>query len=153
MGKNGRIAILTGGGDCPGINAVIRAIAKKAILAYGIEVIGILDGYDGVIHNRYRRLHYDDVSGILTLGGTILGTSNTANPYGDPIRKGDRMEFQDVSQTTIANMKSLDIDCLVCIGGDRTLSIAYRPFGDGESINTAEVKTITENCNLVPTLL
>ena len=79
MGKKGRIAILTGGGDCPGMNAVIRAVAKKAILEYGLEVIGIEDGYEGAIHSRHRRLQYDDVSGIITLGGTILGTSNIAN--------------------------------------------------------------------------
>ena len=85
--KKGKIAILTGGGDCPGINAVIRAVAKRAILEYGLEVIGIEDGYDGVIHNRHRRLQYDDVSGIITLGGTILGTSNTANPYRYAVRK------------------------------------------------------------------
>jgi ATP-dependent phosphofructokinase / diphosphate-dependent phosphofructokinase len=129
--RNGRIAILTGGGDCPGINAVIRAVAKKAILEYEIEVIGIMDGYDGLIHNRNRMLHYDDVSGILTLGGTILGTSNVANPYKHPIRKGDRLEFEDASLTTVANFKKLNIDCLVCIGGDGTLSIAYKLFKDG----------------------
>jgi hypothetical protein len=65
MKKCRRIAILTGGGDCPGINAVIRAVTKKAILQYGMEVIGIEDGYHGVIHNRCRKLEYNDVSGIL----------------------------------------------------------------------------------------
>ena len=88
MAKNHRIAILTGGGDCPGINAVIRAVTKKAILEYDMEVIGIEDGYHGVIHNRYRKLQYDDVSGILTLGGTILGTSKSANPYRYAGKKG-----------------------------------------------------------------
>ena len=126
-----RIGILTGGGDCPGINAVIRSVAKKSILEYDTEVIGILDGYDGLIHDRHRMLHYDDVSGILTLGGTILGTSNTANPYRHPVRKGDSLEFEDASQTTITNIKNLNIDCLVCIGGDGTLSIAYQLFRDG----------------------
>jgi 6-phosphofructokinase 1 len=131
LGKNARIAVLTGGGDCPGMNAVIRAVAKKAILDHDMEVIGIEDGYDGVIRNRSRRLHYDDVSGILTLGGTILGTSNTANPYRYAVRRGDRLEFEDVSQTAIANLKRLDISCLVCIGGDGTLSIACRLSRDG----------------------
>jgi len=114
---NKRIAILSGGGDCPGTNAVIRAITKKAILEYGIEVIGINDGFDGLIHNRFRTLHYDDVSGILTLGGTILGTSNISNPYKYPVRKGSILEFEDASQTAIANVKKLNVDCLVCIGG------------------------------------
>ncbi|MBN2099202.1 MAG: 6-phosphofructokinase, partial [Dehalococcoidia bacterium] len=80
MAKNKRIAILTGGGDAPGINAVIRAVAKKAIIEHGMEVIGIEDGYDGLVKNRWRKLDYNDVSGILTQGGTILGTSNAANP-------------------------------------------------------------------------
>jgi len=131
MEKRKRIAVLTGGGDCPGINAVIRAVTKKAILGYGMEVIGVKDGYDGVIHNRYRKLEYDDVSGILTLGGTILGTSKVANPYRNAVKKGDKLEFEDVSKATIENIRRLEIDCLVCIGGDGTLNIAHRLFKDG----------------------
>jgi 6-phosphofructokinase 1 len=132
--KKKRIAILTGGGDCPGINAVIRAVAKKAINEKGMEVIGIEDGYHGLINNRWRTLRYDDVSGILTLGGTILGTSKTANPYRYAVRKGDRLEFKNLSKIAIKNLKNLDIDCLVCIGGDGTLGIAYRLFKDGVPI-------------------
>ena len=131
MGKVKRIAILTGGGDCPGINAVIRATTKKAILEYGIEVIGIKDGYEGIINNQYRKLDYDDVSGILTSGGTILGTSNTANPYRYPVRKGNQLAFEDMSETTLKNVEKLNIDCLVCIGGDGTLDIAHRLSRDG----------------------
>lgn len=131
MSKFRRIAILTGGGDCPGINAVIRAVTKKAILDYDMEVIGIEDGYYGVINNHWRRLQYDDVSGILTLGGTILGTSNSADPYRYAVKNGDSLEFEDVSKEAIQNIKNLDIDCLVCIGGDGTLSIANNLFRDG----------------------
>jgi len=130
MKKSEKIAILTGGGDCPGINAVIRAVTKKAILEYDMEVLGILDGYEGIISNRYRKLTYDDVSGILTLGGTILHTSKTANPYKYAIKRGNKIVFRDVSKTAIENLKKLDIECLVCIGGDGTLSIAYRLFKD-----------------------
>ena len=75
-----RLGILTGGGDCPGLNAVIRAVAKTAILQYGIEVIGIEDGFQGLIEHRVRQLHQKDVNGILTRGGTILGSNNKANP-------------------------------------------------------------------------
>lgn len=125
------IAILTGGGDCPGINAVIRAVAKKAIYEKDMKVIGIEDGYDGLIRNRYRKLDYDDVSGILTLGGTILGTSKIANPYRYGVRKGEDLEFKDLSQVAIKNIKQLGVSCLVCIGGDGTLGIAYRFFRDG----------------------
>jgi 6-phosphofructokinase 1 len=136
MVRKGKIAILTGGGDCPGTNAVIRAVAKKAILGYGLEIIGIEDGYDGMINNRYRKLEYSDVSGILTIGGTILGTSNTANPYRYAVKSGsgDKMRFKDVSSTAIANLKKLGVECLVCIGGDGTLNIADRLFREGVPI-------------------
>ncbi len=134
MKKKERIAVLTGGGDCPGLNAVIRAVAKKAMLECGMEVIGIEDGYEGIIENRYRTLHYNDVSGILTLGGTILGTSNKANPYRCAVKKGDQLEFEDVSRKAIRNLKKLKARCLVCIGGDGTLSIAHRLQTDGVDV-------------------
>ena len=129
--KKKRIAILTGGGDCPGINAVIRAVTKKAIYEKGMEVIGIEDGYHGMIENRHRPLTYNDVSGILTLGGTILGTSKTVNPYRYAVKKRDGLEFQDFSKKVIQNIKRLELTCLVCIGGDGTLGIAHRLFKDG----------------------
>lgn len=131
MSKNNRIAILTGGGDCPGINAVIRAVTKKAILDHDMQVIGIEDGFGGVIRNKHRMLNYDDVSGIITSGGTILGTSNIENPYRYAVKQGKHLEFQDMSKTAIANIKALDIDCLVCIGGDGTLTIANQLYKDG----------------------
>jgi ATP-dependent phosphofructokinase / diphosphate-dependent phosphofructokinase len=131
VNKKGRIAILTGGGDCPGINAVIRAVAKKAMIERGMEIIGIEDGFEGTVQNRHRKLKYEDVSGILTQGGTILGTSNIANPYHYATLENGQLEFEDVSRTAIANIKKLDVDCLVCIGGDGTLSIAERFFKDG----------------------
>jgi len=131
MAKRKRIAILTGGGDCPGTNAVIRAVAKKAIIEHKLEVIGIEDGFEGMIENRFRKLEYGDVSGILTLGGTILGTSNTANPYRYAIKGGKRLRFKDVSRAAMDNLKELDVECLICIGGDGTLNIADRLFRDG----------------------
>lgn len=131
MRRRKRIAILTGGGDCPGINAVIRAVAKRAIIEKDAEVIGIEDGYHGIVNNHYRTLTYDDVSGILTLGGTILGTSKTANPYHYAVKKGGRLEFRDLSKRAIRNLRNLHIDSLVCIGGDGTLGIAYQLFKDG----------------------
>ncbi len=75
-----RIGVLTGGGDCPGLNAVIRAVTKTAIWQFGIEVVGIEDGFQGLIEDRVRPLSARDVSGILTRGGTILGSNNRANP-------------------------------------------------------------------------
>ncbi len=129
-----RIAILTGGGDCPGINAVIRAVAKKAILEHDMEVLGIEDGYHGLVNNKYRRLAYNDVSGILTLGGTILGASKIANPYRYPVGKGKTLEFSDLSKPAIENIKKLNVVCLVCIGGDGTLGIAHKLHRDGLNV-------------------
>ncbi|MFH1190397.1 MAG: ATP-dependent 6-phosphofructokinase [Candidatus Omnitrophota bacterium] len=126
-----RIGILTGGGDCAGINAVIRAVAKKAINDHDMEIVGIEDGYEGAVNNRYRRLDNGDVSGILTLGGTILGTTKKVNPYRYAIRKGDDFEFKDMSKTMLRNLERLELDCLFVIGGDGTLGIAYKIFRDG----------------------
>jgi 6-phosphofructokinase len=70
-----RIGILTAGGDCPGINAAIRGVGKTAIVKYGMEIIGFSDGFTGLINKEYRELTEKDLSGILTVGGTILGTS------------------------------------------------------------------------------
>ncbi|KPJ60612.1 MAG: 6-phosphofructokinase [Latescibacteria bacterium DG_63] len=134
MEKKKRIAVLTGGGDCPGINAVIRAVSKRAILEFDMDVVGVEDGYEGIIQNRYRKLTYEDVSGILTLGGTILGTSKTANPYMYPVKKGKRVDFQDLSRTAVDNIKKLNVACLVCIGGDGTLGIASRLHEEGVPI-------------------
>src|SRR4030042_4743131 len=138
-----RIAILTGGGDCPGINAVIRAVAKKAIIEHNMVVLGREDGYHGMVNNKYRKLAYNDVSGILTAGGTILGTSKIANPYRYPIKKGTDLQFKDRSKTAIRNIKKLGVVCLICIGGDGTLGIANRLYQDG--INVIGVPKTIDN--------
>lgn len=143
MKRKKRIAVLTGGGDCPGLNAVIRAVAKKAMLDHDMEVIGVEDGYLGLIENRCRELSYQDVSGILTLGGTILGTSNTANPYRHGVREGGKFSFKDVSKAAIRNLKKLGVACLVCIGGDGTLAIAHRLQEDG--VNAVGVPKTIDN--------
>jgi 6-phosphofructokinase 1 len=129
-----RIGILTGGGDCPGINAVIRAVAKKAMHDFEMEVIGVLDGYEGLVNNRFRHIENRDVSGILTLGGTILGTTKKINPYRYAIKKGDDFIYKDMSAQAIRNARSEKLDCMVVIGGDGTLGIAYKLFRDGMPI-------------------
>jgi phosphofructokinase-like protein len=134
MKKTKRIGVLTGGGDCPGINAVIRAVVKKAILEYGMETVGIEDGYEGLVENRHRPLGYEDVSGILTLGGTILGASKTSNPYQYPQTEGSRVVLNDRSHKALETYKKLNLGCLVCIGGDGTLGIASRLMQDGVSV-------------------
>lgn len=129
--KKKRLAILTSGGDCPGINAVIRAVAKKAIYEHGMEVIGIEDGYEGLINNKHRVLGSRDVSGILTIGGTILGTSKNANPYKYAVSKGGKTKYKDISRNVLKNISNLKLTSLVCIGGDGTLGVAYDLFKNG----------------------
>lgn len=129
-----KIAIMTSGGDCPGINAVIRAITKKAITEYGMEVIGIEDGGHGLVHNRHRKLHFDDVSGILTIGGTILGTSKRGNPYNYPVKKNGQTILKDLSKKAVRNLEKMNIECLVCIGGDGTMRLANALYKDGVPI-------------------
>jgi ATP-dependent phosphofructokinase / diphosphate-dependent phosphofructokinase len=141
MRKGRSIAILSGGGDCPGTNAVIRAVAKKAIIQFRMEVIGIEDGYEGLINRQWRKLHYADVSGILTVGGTILGTSNKADPFRYGIEKGKKVVYHDLSKRVIANIKKLGVECLVCIGGDGTLFVSNRFHKQGVPI-VAVPKTI-----------
>jgi ATP-dependent phosphofructokinase / diphosphate-dependent phosphofructokinase len=109
------VGILTSGGDCPGLNAAIRAVAKPALDHYGIEVIGILDGFRGLVENRTWPLDSRSVSGILTLGGTILGTSRD-KPHRMPM--GGKV--LDMTETIAANAKRLGIDALVCLGGRGT---------------------------------
>jgi len=116
-----RIGLLTGGGDCPGLNAVIRAVTKAA-LGGGLEVIGIEDGYLGLIENRWRKLTSQDVSGILVVGGTILGASNKANPAAYAVREGDKWVKKDVRDAVVRNCRDIGLDVLVVIGGDGTMS-------------------------------
>ncbi|MEE8317469.1 MAG: ATP-dependent 6-phosphofructokinase [Candidatus Omnitrophota bacterium] len=127
-GGKKRIGILTGGGECPGLNAAIRSVTKTAILNYKMEVLGIRDGYIGLIENRYRPLSYEDVSGILTEGGTFLGTSNKANPFR---YRTTSSRPKDVSNAVLRNVRAMQLDGLVCIGGDGTLRAAYRLYKKG----------------------
>ena len=117
-----RIGILTGGGDCPGLNAVIRAVVKTAHNDYGMEVVGFKDGYEGLIDNRYINLDTRSVSGLLATGGTILGTSNRADPFNFPVLQGDDYVYLDRSSQAVLNFESLGLDALIAVGGDGTMS-------------------------------
>ncbi|MGD0016820.1 MAG: ATP-dependent 6-phosphofructokinase [Verrucomicrobiia bacterium] len=120
-----RIGILTGGGDCPGLNVVIRGVVKSAIHTYGAQVFGFFDGYRGLVKGTGKWLKWNDVSGILTVGGTILGTTNRDNPsafvddYAHPERK------RDATRDALASYRRLKLDALVAVGGDGTLQCAY----------------------------
>ena len=119
-----RIGILTGGGDCPGLNAVIRAAVKGAMLNYDFDVIGIELGFDGLIHRRTRPLNLDSIKGLLTKGGTLLRTTNRGNPFNYPLDDGSG-RTEDVSELLVANFHKLKLDGLVVIGGDGTLKIGH----------------------------
>jgi 6-phosphofructokinase 1 len=117
-----RIGVLTGGGDCPGLNAVIRAVTKSAIHRYKLEVFGIEDGFLGLIQNRMHPLQWKDVSNILTLGGTILGTSNKANPEHYAVKRNGTTEYANVTDRVVEHVNASQLDAIVCIGGDGTMT-------------------------------
>jgi len=119
-----RIGVLTGGGDCPGLNAVIRAVVKAAILQHGWEVIGIEDGFEGLIEpGRTRKLELADVRGLLPRGGTILGTTNRGNPFAfHTVIDGQEVVY-DASHEVVEHIDQLGLDGLIVIGGDGSLSI------------------------------
>jgi len=119
-----RIGVLTGGGDAPGLNAVIRAVVKAGANA-NCEVIGLEDSFDGLIEpDRWRRLEPKDVTGILRVGGTILGTTNRGNPFLYPVKTS--AGAKDYSARCVETFHQLQLDALVVIGGDGTLAIAHR---------------------------
>lgn len=139
-----RIAVLTGGGDCPGLNAVIRAVVKDAI-NHGIEVWGIEDGFLGLIEDRMRPLSVDDVSNILTLGGTILGSNNKTNPQKYPVGKNEdgSLKYRDLTDVCLTHLNVRKIEALVVIGGDGTMSAA-KPISDG-GVNCIGVPKTIDN--------
>lgn len=120
------IGILTSGGDCPGLNAAIRGVVKAAIGSYGIKVVGFLDGFRGLVQNRTVVLDDRAVSGILTQGGTILGTARD-KPHKMPMG-GKKM---DMTEAAVENIKRHHIDCLVCLGGGGTQKNAYHLHQEG----------------------
>jgi 6-phosphofructokinase len=127
-----RIAILTGGGDCPGLNAVIRGVVRAAILERGWEVLGIRDGFDGLLSGgEPLRLYSHDVRGLQARGGTILGTSNRGNPLHYPVEKSGKTVFVDVTGEIVRNVRALGIDCLITVGGDGTMKITQALFDKG----------------------
>jgi 6-phosphofructokinase 1 len=127
MAKKLRLGVLTGGGDCPGLNALIRGVVKRGILEFGHEFVGLGNGYEGLLHpDLASPLTLSEIRGILPKGGTILGTSNKANPFQYPVREGDKLVDKDLSDQAIARCRELKLDGLIAIGGDGTLSIADR---------------------------
>jgi ATP-dependent phosphofructokinase / diphosphate-dependent phosphofructokinase len=135
MGAVKTIGISTGGGDCPGLNAVIRAATRSAILKYGWRVVGITDGFDGLIWpERSIPLTLESVSGIMPRGGTILGTTNRGNPFKYKTVKNGREVVRDMAPRVIENARRLGLDAVIVIGGDGTQAIGLELFRQGLNV-------------------
>lgn len=128
--KPKKIGILTAGGDCPGINAAIRGVGKTAIVKYGMKVMGISDGFSGLINKEYLELTESHLSGILTLGGTILGTSREK-----PFKRDGKAKNELKKPLLIKeHYEQMELDCLVCIGGNGTMKTAYMLSEEGLNV-------------------
>lgn len=130
ISRGQRIGILTAGGDCPGINAAIRGVGKTAIVKYGMTIVGISDGFTGMINKEYRDLSEHDLSGILTVGGTILGTSREK-----PFKSGGKGK-NEISKPVLIreHYEQMGLDCLVCIGGNGTQKTAHLLSQEGLNV-------------------
>ena len=135
-----RVAIMTGGGDCPGLNAVIRAAVRVGKEHYGWEILGVEDAFSGLVDLDYRSPHgnlwleVQDVRGILARGGTILGTSNRSDPFHFVVRDEQGAHETDVSERVMENYAKLGLDALISIGGDGSMRIAKRFMDKGMNI-------------------
>ncbi len=126
-----RVGVLTAGGDSPGLNAVLRGIGKAALECFGMEVIGFRDGFRGLVENRTMELNEDSLSGILTVGGTILGTSRDK-----PHRMPEGGKLLDKTDVIVKNYRKNNLDVLVCLGGGGTHKNAFRLMQEGLNIVT-----------------
>ncbi len=120
--KKRRFAVLTGGGDCPGLNAVISAVVKT-FLNNGCEVFGVYNGFNGLVNDNVKQMNFADVSGILPRGGTILGTTNRDNPFKFAVEEDGELVYYDMRDKVVENLRKYDIEALVVIGGDGSLNI------------------------------
>jgi len=124
MGKVRKIGVLTSGGDCPGLNAVLRAVVKTAVNK-GMEVIGFKDGYVGLVYNRFQKLQIEDVSGLIDRGGTILGTTNRFNPFEVLVDKDGEKKNRDMTDRIRDTLTMHGIDALIVIGGRNSIAVAF----------------------------
>ena len=124
-----RVGVLTGGGDCPGLNAVIRAVVRAGAAEHGFEFIGFRDGWRGPLEGDTMALDVQAVRGILPLGGTILGSSRT-NPLGEAATSGGQSGLERIKE----NLASLGVDALVAIGGEDTLGVASKLYAAGVNV-------------------
>lgn len=141
MGKPKRVGVMTGGGDCPGLNAVIRAVVKTGIEKYGFEIFGVEDAFDGLIDldshspDGNRWLTIRDVRDIISHGGTILGTSSRGGPFRHVVQMPDGTDVEtDVSDRVMENMRKVGLDAIISIGGDGSMAINKRFMDKGMSV-------------------
>lgn len=134
---------MTGGGDCPGLNAAIRAVVRVATSHFGYEVVGVQDGFEGLIANRTVPLAANNVRGILRVGGTILGSSNRTNPFRYSGPRGGQPET-DASEEAFKNVKDLGVEALIVLGGDGTLLLAGK-FADRYDIPMVGIPKTIDN--------
>jgi 6-phosphofructokinase 1 len=127
MPRSLRLGVLTGGGDCPGLNALIRGLVKRGVHEFSHEFVGIENGYMGLVEpGLICPLTIEETRGILPKGGTILGTSNKANPFQYPVQENGKWVDKDLSDTVLRRAEELKLDGLVAIGGDGTLTIGHQ---------------------------
>ena len=129
-----RVGVVTAGGDCPGMNAAIRAIVKAAAHDHGMQVVGFLDGFAGLVADRSRPLGFDDVSGILVQGGTVLGASNKDNPFRVPVDGPAGTGYVDRSDSVLDTLARHGIEALIVIGGDGSFHVAERLARKGVAV-------------------
>jgi len=120
------IGVVTAGGDCPGMNAAVRAVVKAAITRHAMRVTGFLDGFSGLLTDQSRPLGFDDVAGTVALGGTMLGASNRDDPFRVPVERPGGPAYEDRSHVVLATVARHGLEGLVVIGGDGSLTIARR---------------------------
>jgi len=141
-----KIAILTGGGDCPGLNAAIRSVVQTAILEYGIQVVGIPDGFKGLLENKFVPLDLMNTTGIFAKGGTILGSSNVDTPFSVPVVRNGEKVYEDRSDEVIEHLRRERVDAMIVVGGDGTQSMAHGMAKKG--LNVVGIpKTIDNDLN------
>lgn len=130
-----RVGVLTGGGDCPGLNAVLRAVVKSAVFNYGWEIIGINEGFEGLLApGKTHPLELQDVRGLLPRGGTILGSTNRGNPFEHKEDKDGKKVVVDISSLAMESYEKLELDALIVIGGDGSLKIGQKFYNMGMNV-------------------
>ncbi len=120
-----KIALVTGGGDCPGLNAAIRAVVQTATVEYGIQVLGVPDGFKGLNENKFINLDIHNTSGIFARGGTMLGSSNVDTPFHVPVVKDGKKIYEDRSDEVMEYLRRERVDAMIVVGGDGTQAIAH----------------------------